>query len=407
MNKNLIRTICIAFVLTLCLPMAACDIEFGGLVGELLANIETAQGDIPLDEWQSNYGVEDIPPEIIETTFDPGWVDDYFTDPPIDPEVNTENETEIEWFPEYTEIPDTTEQPEVLPPEPVPVIAAFSWDLLTKSDCNGKYYEEIFADGLAYMAWADNAVANIGLIDVALHVWGWVSFYTEVEGTVGYSIDGNTTVYSENFTDTAEQGVQDHIHYNIPGAQSACRMDFDIPVHELSAGEHTVRLIAKDPDGNEEVIKEFTLMKELPFIEKTDAASAFLHWSFDSFYVNDELYFEMDGMAEEKLNAQDDLVYFAPDQTPDQISFWGWTSFECKTESFGYYVVNKSYEIVYSDEFLVERPDVVNAGLKNGVGFRIDVPIAELEVGNRYRIGIVEKLETGTVVKLYELTLEI
>ena len=38
MRKYLLRTLCIAFVLSLCLPMVACDMELGGLVGELLAD---------------------------------------------------------------------------------------------------------------------------------------------------------------------------------------------------------------------------------------------------------------------------------------------------------------------------------------------------------------------------------
>lgn len=404
MKKHLLRLLCMAFVLSLCLPMAACDMEFGGLVGELLADMDNVKEEIPLDEWQSDYKVEDILPDV-ETAWNSGW-DEVFTEE-ISTEIYTEVDTYVDWVPDYTDTP-TSELPEDLPPEPIKVISAFGWDQLGKSDQYGEIHENVFFGGDTYFSWEKDPIANIGLQDTSLFIFGWVAFYSETEGTVGYSIDGKEPVYNADFTYPAEQGVQDFVKANIPGGASACRMKFNIPVSDLSAGEHTVQLIAKDPEGNEELIKEFTLIRELPFVEKGDSSTTFFAWSFDSFYVDGKLYFAEDGNAESRLNDLNNCVKFAHDEYPEQIEFRGWTSFtDHKASTFGYYILGTSDEIIYDSKFVLERQDLELAGIPNGSGFWIRVPIGNLARFNSYRIGIVEKLENGTVVLLYELTIEL
>ena len=155
-----------------------------------------------------------------------------------------------------TEAP-TTEEPttEEPAPEPVKVIAAMSWDTLTTAHpVNGK---TIVSNGGEFMTW--NSVANIDTNDTALKLFGWIAYYTEVEGTVGYSLNGGELVYDESFTYTAEIGVQQHIAANCPGALSACRFEFDISLEGLGAGTHTLSVVAKDTEGNVETIRDITL----------------------------------------------------------------------------------------------------------------------------------------------------
>ena len=253
------------------------------------------------------------------------------------------------------------------------------------------------------MAWENNAVANIDMATNTLDIWGWIAFFTETEGTVGYTIDGGDVVYNASFTYTAEIGVQDHIAANVPGALSACRMEFSIPVATLAAGEHTFALVAKDPAGNEEVIKEFKVIKTVPYVDKSEAG--FIEWSFDGFYANDSLYFAEDGNAASKLEAQNKIVPVAYGTTYNTIGFRGWTSFEQTAEAFGYFISGVNTEIVYG-EFLQERPDLVAANKKNGCGFNISVPTADLSYGS-YNVSIYVKLADGTIAKLYDITLDV
>ena len=173
-------------------------------------------------------------------------------------EVTTEPETETSTE-EVTTEPEaetTPEEESTEPtPEPVKVIAAMSWDTLTAvHPVAGK---PIVNNGGEFMNW--NGVADIDTNNTALRVFGWIAYFTETEGTVGYAFNGGEHVYNESFTFTAEEGVQTHIATNCPGALSACRFQFDIPLEGLGAGTHKLCVYAKDTAGNEELIREITL----------------------------------------------------------------------------------------------------------------------------------------------------
>ena len=316
---------------------------------------------------------------------------------PTETESTTETETETE---STTETESESESETEPTPDPVKVVAGKSWDSLTAVPG-----ETIFADGYAYMEWENNAVAEINMATNTLDVWGWIAYFTETEGTVGYQINNGEVVYDASFTYTAEVGVQDHITANVPGALSACRMKFSIPVATLAAGEHTVALIAKDPAGNEELIKEFRVIKTVPYVDKADAAAGFNEWSFDGFYANENLYFEQDGQAASKLEAQDKIVPVAYGTKYENIGFRGWVSFNQATEAFGYFIAGVNTEIVYGD-FVQARPDLEPAGKVNGVGFNMVVPTADLGFGS-YNVSIYAKLADGTIVKMYDITLDI
>lgn len=186
------------------------------------------------------------------------------------PEVTTPEDTTLEdttpedttsedTTPEQTTPEDTTPE-ETTEPEPVKVVVGISFDAMGKV-----YGEEIdmenlfFSSGTEYNTWSK--VAEIDQKVDSLKVAGWVAFFTETEGVLGYSIDGAAAVYPESFSYTAEQDVMDYVSANLPGGKSAARMFSDVPVADLAVGEHTVALMAKNADGNEEAFAEFKLVK--------------------------------------------------------------------------------------------------------------------------------------------------
>ena len=167
-------------------------------------------------------------------------------------EVTTEPEEQTTEPTEQTTPEEESTEPT---PEPVKVIAAMSWDTLTAvHPVAGK---PIVNNGGEFMNW--NGVADIDTNNTALRVFGWIAYFTETEGTVGYAFNDGEHVYNESFTFTAEEGVQTHIATNCPGALSACRFQFDIPLEGLGAGTHKLCVYAKDTAGNEELIREITL----------------------------------------------------------------------------------------------------------------------------------------------------
>ncbi len=186
-------------------------------------------------------------PTTEEPTTDAPTTEEPTTEEPTTEEPTTEEPT--------TDAPTTEETTGEPTPDPVKVIAAMSWDTLsTVHPVNAK---TIVSDGGFYATW--DGVANIDTNDTALKLWGWIAYFTETEGTVGYAFNDGEHVYNESFTYTAEEGVQTHIATNCPGALSACRFQFDIPLEDLGAGTHKLCVYAKDTAGNEELIKEITL----------------------------------------------------------------------------------------------------------------------------------------------------
>ena len=399
MKNALIRILCLSLILALCIPMVACDqLLSGGLLGKLFSqtfqdlevdldtsmDIESALSTLDPDDFIPN---TEPPVQTDPPTYDIG----YPTEPETtgDPIVDAPT-TEIE----YTTEPETTEPPI---PEPVKVIAAMSWDALIKKPSE----EFVFHDGNSYMTWEQNPIVNIDHLVDSLYVFGWFAFYTETEGTIGYSINGGEVIYNPNFTVTAEQGVQDHIAANVPGAKSACRMMFDIPVADLAAGTYTFALVAKDADGNEEIVKEFQVIKTLPYVEIGQGD----HYAFDALILNDEHYVQ-EGAVQPGLADLNYTVTITPDQRYGTLVMRGWSSFESgPAVEYGYYVGDEIVILTDPSHFQ-DRPDLEYAGLQNGTGFKITVLLSDIPAGV-HPIGIIAKLEDGTYVQLYSFYLKV
>ena len=293
----------------------------------------------------------------------------------------------------------TTEQGTEPTVDPVKVVIAKSWDSMYEV-VDGYEADAVFSDGIAYMTWETNAVVDIDHTTEALRVWGWIAYATETEGTVGYTINGSDVVYNESFTYTAEVGVQDHIKNNVPGALSACRMKFDIPTADLKAGEYTFALVAKDPDGNEEVIKEFKVTKTMPYTE-----NAHSNFSIDSILLNNVAYVT-EGHVVAEMQAKNNTVVVMPTDAKESISMRGWAAFAAAPATeFGYFI-GKNVEIVTDPAFGQDRPDLATAGIVNGAGYNVTASIADLPAGV-YPVGVIAKQADGTYALLYSFYLQI
>ncbi|MBQ9151565.1 MAG: discoidin domain-containing protein [Clostridia bacterium] len=134
-----------------------------------------------------------------------------------------------------------------------------------------------------------------------------------------------------------------------------------------------------------------------PYVEPS--AAGLVANSFDTFFVNNEMYFQPDGGHGDKLTAQDNIVAFKAGETHDSISLRGWIGFGQPIASFGYYIDN--YQMVYGEFTQATEDGVKAAGGEHASRFKIDVPTADFVEGD-HMIGFVVKLEDGTVVRLRE-----
>lgn len=278
MQKNIIRILCLALVLTLCFPMVACD-SLGGKFGQLI--LDLLKGNVL--ELPEDIDPETLLPETLlpETMFP--QTNAPATQPPRTEVPETEvpetevPETEIpETQPPKTEPPVTTEPPTTEPPviEPDPVLTYLSFDELD-AWIDGSRVDAFFTPGLAGR-W--NGKANVYDYNVEyIQYIGWAAFYAESVGTFGYQIDDNEPVYSDDFTAPTEQAVIE-VSQQL-GGKTGSRMAIAIPVRDLS-GEHTIKTLVMDAYGTVEVLTEFTLNKaEDPyapvfFVPAADMASS-------------------------------------------------------------------------------------------------------------------------------------
>lgn len=268
MKRRLLRTLCVLFALALCFPLAACDMEFGGLLGMLMENSGTPEhvlppeGDYPAVEYP-------YPPEIeIETAIE--W-SEYYTTPPI--------EIEPDYTYDYTyDYPDTTEEPvydeitEDIPIDPGPPepVLFFSFD-----ECytviDGMTVDHLFTPGM-YTDWNHQALVKDYTAEY-LCVRGWVALSSAQLGEIGYCIDHDNYVFDPAFFTQTEQPVLDAAASF--GAGSASRIDVMIPIRDLS-GTHQIEIVARDEFGYLEVISSFVLDKAVD-----PNAPVFCYWPAD------------------------------------------------------------------------------------------------------------------------------
>ena len=343
---------------------------------------------------ETTVGATEAPSETDAETTAPGTTE-------TEPESTETEPGTTETEPSTTEPGSTDTEPEPEPePEPVKVIAGKSWDSLVRVDGMVELADKVFASGVEYLTWENNAIAEIDHTIDALRLYGWVAFFTETEGTVGYSINGGDIIYIADSTWTAEEGVQAHVAANVAGGKSACRMKLDIATKNLPAGETTVAVYAKDPDGNIELMKEFKVVKTMPYVE--NAQSGF---SIDNITLNGAPYVT-EGKVVAEMKDKNNTVTVMFDQEKGTLGFRGWAAFAAAPAvEFGYYI-GDDIVIVTDAAYLQERPDLAGAGIVNGAGYNITVSIADIPAGT-HPVGVIAKLEDGTYVQFYSFYLRI
>ncbi len=133
-----------------------------------------------------------------------------------------------------------------------------------------------------------------------------------------------------------------------------------------------------------------------PYVEAAEAGQT--NASFDTFYVNNQMYFPEDGGAGDKLTAQDNTITFAVGEAHESMILRGWIGFNQPIESFGYYLDN--YKMVFNPDYTKPTEDGVKAaGGEHASRFEILVPLAQL-VSNDHFAGFVAKLADGTIARL-------
>ena len=147
---------------------------------------------------------------------------------------------------------------------------------------------------------------------------------------------------------------------------------------------------------NEEAIAKYDFEQYPPFSQITDAGMK--NHSFDTFYVNGQMYFP-DGGADAKLDEINNTLTFASAAELENITLRGWIGFDQAIDSFGYYVDN--YEFVYGEFKTATEDGVLAAGGEFASRFEIKVPLEYLE-GDDHFVGFVVKLADGTVAQLRE-----
>ena len=208
------------------------------------------------------------------------------------------------------------------------------------------------------------------LIDAGIYNGQHVSFFRLDPIEAGYKLDENGQPYKPD-------GLA-YARYELP---EGCSVDVSYVAffHSIEAAE------------------AYELKVNPPYVEP-DAAGKVNH-SFDTFYVNGQMYFPEDGGAGDKLAAQNNTVTFGMDDLCDSMMLRGWIGFTQPIASFGYYI--DSYKMIYKDFATATEDGVKAAGGEHASRFEILVPLAELDCGV-HTVGFVAMLEDGTVVRLRE-----
>ena len=75
-----------------------------------------------------------------------------------------------------------------------------------------------------------------------------------------------------------------------------------------------------------------------PYIEADDAAAGKVAHSFDTFYVNGQMFFPEDGGAGDKLTAINNTLTFDVEDLRESLSLRGWMGFGQPIDQFGYFI---------------------------------------------------------------------
>ena len=146
---------------------------------------------------------------------------------------------------------------------------------------------------------------------------------------------------------------------------------------------------------NEDAAAKYDFEQYPPFAQPEESGK--IAHSFDTFYLNNQMYFPEDGGAGDKLTAQNNTLTFESASDLESIALRGWIGFNQPIDQFGYYVDN--YEFVFGEYKQATEAGVLAAGGEYATRFQINVPLDYL-IGDDHFVGFVVKLADGTIVQL-------
>ena len=208
------------------------------------------------------------------------------------------------------------------------------------------------------------------LIDANLYDGEYVSYFRFDPLEAGYKLDENGQPYKEESGQWAR--------YSLP---EGCMIDV-----AYIGFFHSEAAVAK-----------YDFEQYPPYAQPGEAGLKNL--SFDTFYVNNQMYFPEDGGADAKLDAINNTLTFASAAELDIIALRGWIGFDQPIDQFGYYVDN--YEFIFGEFKQATEDGVLAAGGEHATRFQINVDLSYLE-GDDHFVGFVVKLADGTIVQLRE-----
>ena len=147
---------------------------------------------------------------------------------------------------------------------------------------------------------------------------------------------------------------------------------------------------------NEDAAAKYDFEQYPPFAQPGDAGLK--SNSFDTFYVNGQMYFP-DGGADAKLDEINNTLTFGAASELQNIALRGWIGFNQAIDQFGYYVDN--YEFIFGEFKQATEDGVLAAGGEFATRFQINIDLSYLE-GDDHFVGFVVKLADGTIVQLRE-----
>ena len=208
------------------------------------------------------------------------------------------------------------------------------------------------------------------LIDANLYDGEYVSYFRFDPLEAGYKLDENGQPYKEESGQWAR--------YSLP---EGCMIDI-----AYIGFFHC-----------EEAVAKYDFEQYPPYAQPGE--SGLKNVSFDTFYLNNQMYFPEDGGADAKLDAINNTLVFNAASELESIILRGWIGFDQPIDTFGYYVDN--YEFVYGDYKKPTEDGVLAAGGEHATRFDIFVDLSYLE-GDDHFVGFVAKLADGTIVQLRE-----
>ena len=291
------------------------------------------------------------------------------------------------------------------------VVTHQSFDQLYIGTEGGAGPHNIFTPGQA-AAW--DKIATVDSSAEYLTYWGWIGIKGEV-GQFGYQIDDNAAIFDDAFTFPTEPGV---INAAAPtGSDTASRMKIMMNLNALDAGEHTVYVLYKNPNGDTVALNVFTLVKNAPVEpepEPEPEIPSYPLWSTDKAVVTHQSYEWLRATSNGGETTQN--IYasgltwrniLTVDTSVESLIYFGWVGIKGSVGQFGYQIDGN--EAVFSDKFIYPtEPGVINAAAPTGSDTAsrmiITIDLNGLDSGE-YTVNVLYKNPDGIIVALNTFTL--